>query len=310
MEHRAILGFYMLRLIIGLSVLCLPFCNVLSAFWTEKQVQEYVHHSELQRRSAWQLLSKIRFNGNERVLDLGCRDGHNTAWISRLVPEGRVLGVDPSSYMVAWAKRQYHPSEFPNLHFVVANFSTPFDKKRLKEVFDVVTCFLALHLVPDKQMALERVYYFLKPGGIFVCVTPPFQTNSDYTEALQQTIESEQWQPYFKTFDSPFHFVTLDDYQNLLTQAGLEIVRCRYEPSMDPFVNSGEFISWFKACMPHIHCIPEEEQDIFIKEVLERYLCSRPSAVTDEGAICFFWGRFEIVARKREIINDYPTCSR
>lgn len=289
----------MFRLLIVLCLAILPLNAAIHSFWTVKQVQDYVHHSELQKRSVWQLIAKIPFKGSERVLDIGCRDGHNAAWISRMIPQGKVLGVDPSDPMITWAKKQYHPYEFPNLHFVAKDFDTNFDKNQLGEVFDIVTSFYSLHQVNDKQAALAKIYYFLKPGGLFFCVTPPFKTNSEYDAALKETVESEKWKSYFVNYEPAFNFCSLDEYQKMLTAIGLNILECKFQPSVDPFINGEEFVNWFKACMPHIHYIPEELHNEFAYELLERYLINRPTAVTDDGAICFFWGRFEIIAQKK-----------
>jgi|GEM_PF-5791685 len=102
--------FFILSAIFGTSLFA-------GSHWDEEQVVDYVHHSELQRRSSWHLLSQIKFDGNENVLDVGCGDGRNTAWIAWLVRQGNVIGIDPSVSMIAWAKKQYHPFEFPNLTF-------------------------------------------------------------------------------------------------------------------------------------------------------------------------------------------------
>lgn len=290
----------MLRLLIVLCFFAFPLNDSLHAFWTSKQVQEYAHHSELQRRSAWQLIARIPFKGNERVLDIGCRDGHNAAWISRMIPNGKVLGVDSSEAMITWAKKQYHPYEFPNLHFVAKEIDTNFDKNKLAEVFDIVTSFFSMHMVANKQAVISKINYFLKPGGLFFCVIPPLKTNAEYDKAFLDTLESEKWKSFFNNYEPAFCFCSLKEYKQLFTSIGLNILECRFQPSADPFVNDEEFVSWFKACMPHIHYIPEELQNEFIYEILDRYLTNRPSAITDDGAICFFWGRYEIIAQKKE----------
>jgi trans-aconitate 2-methyltransferase len=41
--------------------------------------------------------------GDERVLDVGCGDGHITAAIADQLPDGSILGIDPSPRMIAAA---------------------------------------------------------------------------------------------------------------------------------------------------------------------------------------------------------------
>lgn len=57
--------------------------------WKEEfLVQQYFHHSELQRQWAWHLLGQYRFQGDEKILDFGCGDGKITAEISHFIPRG------------------------------------------------------------------------------------------------------------------------------------------------------------------------------------------------------------------------------
>lgn len=101
--------------------------------WNEEQVVDYLYHSDYQRRASWHLLSQVRFKGDEKVLDVGCGDGRNTAWLARLVRKGHVIGIDPSDAMITWAKKQYHPFEFPNISFIDG------DANRLpKGLFDII----------------------------------------------------------------------------------------------------------------------------------------------------------------------------
>ncbi|PJD96722.1 MAG: hypothetical protein CK425_05105 [Parachlamydia sp.] len=76
------------------------------SYWDTHLVRPYVHNSELQRRWAWALLaSHMReLKGNEHILDVGCGDGKITADLSKFVPSGSVIGIDPSLAMLAWAK--------------------------------------------------------------------------------------------------------------------------------------------------------------------------------------------------------------
>lgn len=77
----------------------------------------YMKSSSPQKRWAEELISKIPIRGDERVLDIGCGDGKITAWISRLVPRGSVVGLDSSREMISFARSQFPAEEWPNLHF-------------------------------------------------------------------------------------------------------------------------------------------------------------------------------------------------
>jgi trans-aconitate 2-methyltransferase len=276
------------------SIFLLLFSSLCAgSHWDEEQVIQYVHHSELQRRSSWHLLSQIHFTGNENILDVGCGDGRNTACLAWLVRNGTVIGIDPSAAMIAWAKKQYHPFEFPNLSFMEG------DAHRLpSELFDVITSFFSLHIVKDKQSAIQGFFDGLSSGGTVIAVIPPFSNNQEWADAVKETMHSVRWQQYFKDFQSSFRFENLQAYIAYFEAAGFSITHAKDIPSIDPFVNRDEAINWFQGTWPHVHYIPKELRTEFIADMIDRYIQKRPSACSDEGVISFYWGHYEIIAQK------------
>ena len=57
---------------------------------------DYHRHSYPQYAFALGLLERLRLNGDERILDVGCGDGKVTAALAARVPRGSVLGIDAS----------------------------------------------------------------------------------------------------------------------------------------------------------------------------------------------------------------------
>lgn len=264
-----------------------------SSHWNEDQVVDYVHHSELQRRLSWSLLSQIKFAGHERVLDVGCGDGRNTACIAQAIRNGCIIGIDPSKAMIAWAKKQYHPFEFPNLYFMDG------DATHLPDgPFDMITSFFSLHVVQDKQAAIQGFFDQLAEGGRVVAVIPPVPTNSEWAVAVRDTMESPQWSDYFKNFQSTFRFENLNAYVEYFKNANFSVLHAKDVPSVDPFVNKEEAINWFKGTWPHIHCLPKELRTPFISEMIDRYIENRPTALSPDGVLYFHWGRYEIIAQR------------
>ena len=64
----------------------------------------YAHISGLQRAMATASLESVAVAGTERVLDVGCGDGYVTRLIASRVPDGSVLGMDPSPRMIEAAR--------------------------------------------------------------------------------------------------------------------------------------------------------------------------------------------------------------
>lgn len=261
--------------------------------WNEEQVVDYVHHSELQRRSSWHLLSQVKYNGNEKVLDVGCGDGRNSACVACLVPNGTVIGIDPSEAMLDWAKKQYHVLEFPNLSFMEG------DANRLPQgTFDMILSLFSLHIVKDRQSAIQGFFDQLSDNGCVIAVIPPNLDGSDFTEAVRETMQDTRWAPYFKDFQSTFQFENLRAYVSYFENAGFTILHAKDALSVDPFVNRNEAIKWFLGTWPHIHYLPKDLREEFIGEMIDRFIQKRPSAYSENGVISFHWGRYELIAQK------------
>src|ERR1700722_4886500 len=120
---RALLNCF-LTLIIGTAcnlganqISAITFTDIDKGWNSPELVKLYFHNSETQRQWAWEILSKISWTGNEKVLDFASGDGKITAEISRIIRKGFVLGVDVSESMVHFAQINFPSYAFPNLQF-------------------------------------------------------------------------------------------------------------------------------------------------------------------------------------------------
>jgi ubiquinone/menaquinone biosynthesis C-methylase UbiE len=66
---------------------------------------------------ATEQLARVSLGPRDRLLDIGCGNGKITAAIADRIPEGSVLGVDPSQNMIDFARANYGTEAHPNLHF-------------------------------------------------------------------------------------------------------------------------------------------------------------------------------------------------
>jgi trans-aconitate 2-methyltransferase len=102
-----------------------------------------------------------RAGWTERVLDISCGDGRITAEIARRLGSGSVLGIEPSTRMIDFAKAHFADHTYPNLAFAVGDATAlPFRRE-----FDLVVSFNALHWVRDQNAALRGIREALKPTG-------------------------------------------------------------------------------------------------------------------------------------------------
>jgi arsenite methyltransferase len=104
----------------------------------------------------------------ETVLDLGSGAG-NDAFIARheVGPEGRVIGVDMTSEMIAKARANAAKLGYGNVEFREGQIERlPIDSASV----DIVISNCVLNLVPDKGRAFAETFRVLRPGGRF-CVS-------------------------------------------------------------------------------------------------------------------------------------------
>ncbi len=102
------------------------------------------------------------------VLNIGCGTGSLSL---RLAESGADLhGVDVSSEMVRIAREKTAAQGAENVTFHVSPFDDSFTEFADGSL-DVALAFSILHLVPDLDDALARIFRLLKPGGSFVSST-------------------------------------------------------------------------------------------------------------------------------------------
>ncbi len=102
--------------------------------------------------------------GVERLLDLGCAAGHDTAWFSRKAQA--TYGLDCSESAIAEARRNY-----PGITFIHgSSTSLPFQDN----FFDAVTFIEVLEHLPyrDEKPTIREIHRVLKPGGVLILSTP------------------------------------------------------------------------------------------------------------------------------------------
>src|SRR5260370_10936263 len=97
-----------------------------------------------------------------RVLELGCSVGYATAKLRR---KGyQAVGVDNSSWCIAWAKHIYPTGEYllgSAEELALADAS-----------FDGILCLDVLEHVTDETAAMREICRVLKPGGTLVISVP------------------------------------------------------------------------------------------------------------------------------------------
>ncbi len=125
---------------------------------------DYQKNSFYQRNCGVELLSRLKFRGDERVLDVGCGDGELTFLIAREASQGFVVGIDDSGTMIELANNRYPSDQYKNLIFMERDIT----KLDFDEEFDVIFSNFYLHWKADHLSILKKLGKSLKSEGVIL----------------------------------------------------------------------------------------------------------------------------------------------
>ena len=100
------------------------------------------------------------------ALELGCGSGSTAILHAPYVKS--YLATDFSSSMIEIAREKAWSASLPNLKLELAATETLLEQR---QKFDMILALSLLHLMPDWQAALPRIYNKLEPGGYLVTST-------------------------------------------------------------------------------------------------------------------------------------------
>ena len=82
--------------------------------------EDYAQNSAAQWKWAQELRKNIDWSNYRSILDVGCGDGKITADLAVTLPSSKVLGIDNSPAMIAYAAQKYPKSQYSNLSYLLA----------------------------------------------------------------------------------------------------------------------------------------------------------------------------------------------
>jgi len=126
--------------------------------------KDYSKNSQNQFQWSKELIPKLKLQGNEALLDLGCGDGKITAELTKCMPHGSTVGIDSSAQMINLAQINFPKKDYPNLDFQVMDVR----KLCFREEFDLIFSNATLHWIIDQKPVLDGVKSTLKPLERFV----------------------------------------------------------------------------------------------------------------------------------------------
>ena len=268
----------------------------------------YAANSAVQQNWARELIAKLKLRGDERILDVGCGDGKVTAELARAVPHGSVLGLDASAEMIAFAKKTFPASKFPNLKFQTGDarkIQTPhtpaLSPRRGEgedcENFDLVFSNSALHWVDDHQKFLAGAAAVLKSGGRLAVSCGGKGNAHEVFLAIRPVMRLKRWREFFRQMPLPYFFYAPADYEKWLPKSGFKIRSLKLAPKGVTYDGAAGLATWLTTTwLPFTQRVRENLREEFIVAVTQRYLAKHPPDVA--GKIHVRMVRLEIEATK------------
>ncbi|MDB5241338.1 MAG: type 11 methyltransferase [Spirosoma sp.] len=202
------------------------------------------------------LLTVLKPQPGERILDLGCGTGELTARIAQKGAE--VVGLDASATMIAKARQS-----FPDLTFQLG------DAQQLvtSQPFDAIFSNATLHWIGETQQprVLRTVFKALKPGGRFVAELGGRGNVQRILNALHSVLNEVG-------INQPVHlnyFPSVGQYATMLETAGFSIRWMQYfdrdTPLTDPQTGISDWLTMFRGDL--LNALSDKDRQAVISAV-------------------------------------------
>jgi len=256
--------------------------------WNAK---DYKAHSSAQQKWARELISKLELKGNEKVLDIGCGDGKNTAEIASKLPNGSIVEVDISKEMIELAIESFPHKTYKNMKFKLCDAS----KLNFEEEFDIIFSNATLHWIIDHLPVLQGIKKALREKGKVLLQMAGKGNAKDIINCVKIIIDLPKWRDFFIDFEFSYRFYGKDKYESLLNKVGLHKNYIKLIDKDMTHKGRDKLTGWFRTTwFPLTNRVPEDLRNIFIEEVMDNYLDKYP--IDNNGFTHVKMVRLEVLA--------------
>jgi len=207
--------------------------------WAEVRELLELQLAPLGRRA----LQALAPNPGENILDIGCGGGETALDLARAVaPDGKVVGVDLSAAVLAFAKRAANGCE--RVRFVHADAQVfPFEPAS----FDVAFSRFGVTFFTDPAAAFSNIRRSIKPNGrlAFVCWRALEENPLDILPLRAASIYLPPPPARDPETPGPFAFANPDRVHRILERAGFQEIEIT---AHDELVGSGALDSMLAVC--------------------------------------------------------------
>lgn len=132
------------------------------------------------------LVERFSLNGEQQVMDLGCRPGQLTIRLADWC--NKIIGVDPENEMIEEAKRLHRELRIGDIHWFKGDLEQY--RSQHHEKFELVTIAKAFHWM-DRHKVLEELYEMIHVGGGIAIIDnfEPDKKQAEWQKRMNEVIE-------------------------------------------------------------------------------------------------------------------------
>ena len=170
--------------------------------------------------SVAKFLEGVDFGSNFSLLDVGCGNGWLVRRVAKLAGCSRAVGIDQSPGMIKLAlSSQESPKE---------SYRAVSVESMEQEEFDYAFSMESIYYAASVDVAIQRVYELLRPGGMFFCGTDFYSDNK----------ATAQWA---KRYRVRMHLLSHDQWIDAFDRAG-------FQTSATFMRNGKSRLKWMREC--------------------------------------------------------------
>jgi len=235
----------------------------------------------------------------DRILDLGCGTGENTAELARRFAGCTMVGMDSSPAMIDRAlklRERLEPAVRERLSFVLGDIREFNTKHEHSREYSMIFSNAALQWLSEHREIFNRCFEALAPGGRLV-VQMPANDHETAQVTLDAMAHEEPWLAALAGVKPPSATVaTPEIYDRMLAEIGFDRIDCHYHTFRHPMSSPAEIVEWCRATVlrRYVDLLDPARRESFV----ESFTARLERAYATRGPLTFNFRRLFIWAHR------------